>query len=147
MHPSELFGHYVKKSSIRSSPQEYAFLKLKAKKVSQILGQMFPNFAKLSFEANCDAMKDKNIPSFSSLEFDSKPTPFDCFQPITFTPILFKTLLILTKATSLATPFYWWLQPRNQMVELLKIQKNIKYWMANLFFLTLALELISSKKV
>ena len=85
MNPLELFGRYVKKSSIRSSPQEYAVLNLKANKVSQILGQMFCNLAKLAFESNRDTMKDSNIPSFSLLEFGSKPTPFDCSPHLTFT--------------------------------------------------------------
>ncbi|POV95602.1 hypothetical protein PSTT_16162 [Puccinia striiformis] len=81
----EIIGRYIKYFAVRASPKEYCQHVSKASKVSKILGKMFKNMADIPFETNRQIMKDNEIPSFSSSEFNSRLSKLDCAPHITFT--------------------------------------------------------------
>ncbi|KNE90719.1 hypothetical protein PSTG_15825 [Puccinia striiformis f. sp. tritici PST-78] len=81
----EILGCYIKYYAVRASPKEYCQQVKKAGKVLNKLGRMFKNLANVPFESNRQIMKNNKIPSFSSSEFDSQLSKFDCAPHITFT--------------------------------------------------------------
>ncbi|KAA1089984.1 hypothetical protein PGTUg99_032481 [Puccinia graminis f. sp. tritici] len=81
----ELFGRYIKLRVACQSRTEYFALAMKSFRVSNILGQMFKNFANIPFESNRDLMETNGIASFASAKFNDSLSKLDCAPHITFT--------------------------------------------------------------
>ncbi|KAI9621474.1 hypothetical protein KEM48_007709 [Puccinia striiformis f. sp. tritici PST-130] len=82
----QLMGRYRDQEAIDAAPEEYDCLMQNASpQASDILGEMFKDFANVVFEENREKMLQDNIPAMAALEFNVPLNENDCAPNLSFT--------------------------------------------------------------
>ncbi|KAI9611972.1 hypothetical protein H4Q26_008062 [Puccinia striiformis f. sp. tritici PST-130] len=82
----QLMGRYRDQEAIDAAPEEYDCLMQNASpQASDILGEMFKDFANVVFEENRKKMLQDNIPAMAALEFNVPLNENDCAPNLSFT--------------------------------------------------------------